>query len=383
MSARLRFFATTARGLEAQVEAELRELGAAAVERSRGGVSFAGTLETGYRACLWLRTANRVLLPLVEVEAPDAAKLYGRVKSVRWSDHVPASGTLAVDFTSTDSAITHTHFGALKVKDAIVDQLRSVKGSRPSIDTRRPDVRVNVYLMKDRATLSIDLSGLSLHERGYRELGVQAPLKETLAAAILEEAGWARKAAEGGAFLDPMCGSGTIAIEAAMRAARRAPGLKREYFGFLGWLGHDAAVWKAVKEEARDTEIRDAKRIAPVFGRDVDAVSVRAARVNAERAGVGRFIRFERGELSDTQAPAPSGVVVLNPPYGERMGEVEELVPLYGQIGDIFKQRFKGWTGAILTGSAELAKRVGLKAARRVPLWNGPIECRLLVYDLY
>jgi 23S rRNA (guanine2445-N2)-methyltransferase / 23S rRNA (guanine2069-N7)-methyltransferase len=385
-----RFFATTAKHMEPLLGAELSQLGGVSkVEESRAGVFFEGTLEAAYRACLWSRIANRVLLPLRTFPAPTPEKLYGGVKGIKWSDHLTARQTLAVDFSASRSEITHTHYGALKVKDAVCDQFRSNTGERPSVAVNEPDIRINVYINDNTATVSLDLSGESLHARGYREQGALAPLKENLAAAILAFAGWEQAAAQGASFLDPMCGSGTLPIEAALIAARRAPGLSRRYFGFLGWQGHVPALWQRIKAEAEELQIRDPKKLPPIVGYDEDFRAVRAALGNVERAGMRGFVHIEKRALADVIVPAtresarPLGVAIVNPPYGERLGEVEELKPLYEAIGDTFKQKLKGWNGFVFTGSPDLAKVVGLKASRRYPLFNGPIECRLLRYELY
>jgi 23S rRNA (guanine2445-N2)-methyltransferase / 23S rRNA (guanine2069-N7)-methyltransferase len=236
-------------------------------------------------------------------------------------------------------------------------------------------------LLKDQATVSIDLSGDSLHLRGYRQDGALAPLKENLAAAILKLAAWPKTAET--MFLDPMCGSGTLPIEAAWMAAQRAPGFTRTYYGFQGWQGFVPVLWKRLLQEARDLEIRDPKRLPRIVGYDQDFRAVRVALENVERAGLRGRVHIEKRELSACERLAETGVVIVNPPYGERLGEVEDLKPLYGQIGDVYKQKFKGWQGFVFTGSSDLAKKVGLKAARRHVLFNGAIECRLLQYDLY
>ena len=378
-----RLFATTAKGMEALLAEEIRAAGASDVAETRAGVSFQGTLETAYRVCLWSRIANRVLLPLKTFPAPTPEKLYGGVRSIRWSDHLTSKSTLAVDFSSTESQITHTQFGALKTKDAVVDQFRSNTGERPSVNVERPDVRINVYVLRDEATVSLDLSGDSLHRRGYREEGTAAPLKENLAAAILMMAGWPAAAREGVAFMDPMCGSGTLPIEAAMMATNTAPGLKREYYGFLGWQGHIPALWKRLLAEAVELQVLDKKKLPRIAGYDTDFRVVRVALKNLEASGMHGLVHFEKRDLSATEVLDPKGVVVVNPPYGERLGEAEDLKPLYQELGDTFKQKFKGWTGFIFTGSSDLAKVIGLKASRRFVLYNGAIECRLLKFDLY
>jgi 23S rRNA (guanine2445-N2)-methyltransferase / 23S rRNA (guanine2069-N7)-methyltransferase len=384
----MQFFASTAKGMEDLLFNELVDLGCERVEKARAGVAFQGSLETAYRACLWSRIANRVLLPLKTFPAPDPEKLYAGAKSIRWSEHFTPEQTFAVDFATNKSQITHSQYGALKTKDAIVDQFRSVAGVRPSIDTQKPDVRVNVYLLEDQATISIDLSGDSLHKRGYREEGTAAPLKENLAAAILMLAEWPRIAKEGGSFLDPMCGSGTLPLEAAMMAADRAPGLDRTYYGFLKWAQHDTAMWRRLVQEAMDREITDVSKLPKIVGYDRDFRAVNAAIANVERADLRQIVHIEKKDLIDAEPPTGQntdkpGLILMNPPYGERMGDVEELKPLYKSIGDSFKKKFKGWNGYVFTGSSELAKHVGLKASRRFVLYNGALECRLLKYELY
>ncbi len=382
-STKFSLFATTAKGIEPLLVQELSSLpGVSNVRLGRAGATFEGSLEVAYRACLWSRTANRILLPLKSFSAPHPEKLYGGVKSIKWTDHLSSKNTIAVDFSSSRSQITHTHFGALKVKDAIVDQLRSVQGSRPSVDPARPDVRINVYLHEDQATVSIDLSGDSLHRRGYRKAGVPAPLKENLAAAMVLSTLWPKKYQEL-AFLDPMCGSGTLPIEAAMIALDYAPGLKRDYYGFLRWKGHSAEVWKRLLEEAQSRVIQDKKKFPKIVGYDADFRAVRVALQNSEQAGLTKAVHFEKRDFSECTAIAEKGILVVNPPYGERLGELEQLKTLYKQMGDSFKHKFKGWEAHIFTGSKDLSKSVGLKTSQRVILFNGAMECRLLKYEMY
>ncbi|MEO5969240.1 MAG: THUMP domain-containing protein [Bdellovibrionia bacterium] len=375
------FYATSAKGLEVLLADEIRKMGASSVEVGRAGVSFRGPLEIGYRACLWSRIANRVLLPLKTFPAPDPDRLYGGVRSIHWKDHLTVKDTLAVDLSSSHSQITHSHFGALKVKDAIVDQFRTTQGERPSVDSTNPDLRINVYLHEDVATVSIDLSGQSLHRRGYRQEGVEAPLKENLGAALLMLAGWPKN--DGSAFLDPMCGSGTLPIEAAMMSANIAPGIFRERFGFHGWQGHVPALWKRLLNEAKELEIKDKKKLPKIVGYDTDFRVVRVALANLEKAGLHGKVHIEKRDFSSCEAIAGTGVILLNPPYGERLGAEDQLKPLYKSIGDTFKQKFKGWNGYVFTGSSVLSKVIGLKPAKRTVLYNGAIECRLLKYDLY
>ncbi len=378
----MEFFATTVKGMEALLAAELGRLGVTVDRVVTAGVAFSGPLEAGYRACLGSRIANRVLLPIAAFAAPDERALYEGVRTIDWTQHLTPGATLAVDFSATRSQISHTHFGALKTKDAIVDQLRERRGTRPSIDTAQPSVRVNVYLLEDRATLSIDLSGDSLHRRGYRLEKTPAPLKENLAAALLLLVGWPERT--GAPFLDPMCGSGTLPIEAALMAAEIPPGLGRHYFGFLGWAGHDRALWARLIDAAKShAGAVNRKRLPPIVGYDGDAVAVRIALAAVERAGLRGLVHIERRAIEGAHPIGETpGLLVTNPPYGVRLGEADELIPFYRQLGDLLRRQFPGWTAAVLTGNPDLAKEIGLRAARRHILWNGPIECRLLEFPI-
>jgi len=380
------FFATTAKGMEALLHEELTKLGAQDISLQPSGVQFSGPLQIGYQACLHSRIANRVLLVLKKIAARDAEELYSNIKSIPWQEHLTVDHTFAVDFLAArtpvrNDSIIHTHFGALKVKDAIVDQFRSKTNQRPSVDAINPDVRINVYLYQHEAVVSIDLSGESLHKRGYRQAGAEAPLKENLAAGIIMTTGFAHK--EGFDFIDPMCGSGTLVIEAAMMASHVAPGLLRTSFGFLGWLGHEPLLWQRLRQDAEGMIIKNRKKIARITGYDKSAYAVDIARANLEKAGLAKLVSLETQELAACKPSAPHGILVANPPYGERLGDVDRLKPLYQQMGDVMKQKFKGWEGYIFTGNLTLAKSIGLKASRRHIFYNGPIECRLLKYDLY
>jgi 23S rRNA (guanine2445-N2)-methyltransferase / 23S rRNA (guanine2069-N7)-methyltransferase len=380
------FVATCTRGVEPILVQELESFGIQNPQEGKGVVSFRGSLEDAYRACLWSRLANRILLPLHTFPAPDPERLYHGVRAIRWDDHLTPQNTLAVDFTSTRSQITHTHYGALKVKDAIVDQFRATQGTRPSVDPLSPHLRIRVHLEQDQATVYLDLSGDSLHRRGYRLDGAQAPLKENLGAALLAFAGWKEQVEERGAetaFLDPMCGSGTLPIEAAWIAARIPPGCLRTQWGFSSWQGHVPAIWKRLLAEAQDLQVRDPKRLPRIVGYDANFRVIRPALECLEKTGLRGRVHIEKREFSQVEAIAEQGVFMVNPPYGERLGDVEELGPLYRSIGDTLKQKFSGWRGYIFTGSLELSKQIGLRPSRRIPLWNGPIECRLLSYELY
>jgi 23S rRNA (guanine2445-N2)-methyltransferase / 23S rRNA (guanine2069-N7)-methyltransferase len=386
MSPTMQFFAPCPRGLEHALAAELRGLGAPEPAELSAGVAFKGPLELGYRACLWSRVASRVLLEVARIEAGSPEELYGGAHAIDWAEHLGPRNTIAVDAACRSANIAHSGFAALKVKDAIADWFRERSGSRPSVDPRQPDVRVNLHLRGARGTVYIDLAGEALHRRHYRSSSGRAPLKENLAAGLLLLAEWPAAAAREEAFVDPMCGSGTLLIEAAEMAAGIAPGLRRQRFGFSAWRGHEEALWSKLREEAleRSEAGRDALAVA-VVGWDADRPAVQQARENLRRAGLEGLARIEQRDISTSQegvAPGEQGVLVTNPPYGERIGEVEALIPLYTALGDLFKQRFAGWSCYVLSGNRELAGYIGLRARRRHVVFNGPIECRLLSYPI-
>jgi 23S rRNA (guanine2445-N2)-methyltransferase / 23S rRNA (guanine2069-N7)-methyltransferase len=376
------FFATCARGVEPLLADELRDIGAFEVREMRAGVSFTGELPVAYAACLWTRTASRVLMRIARVPSADADELYASVREVPWERHVSPDGTLAVDFgTDPNPAFRNTMFGALKVKDAIVDRLRDLTGRRPSIDTTAPDVRVNVRVRSNQATISLDLSGDALHRRGYREPGVQglAPLKESLAAAVLLYSGWRGIAATGGALLDPLCGSGTLLIEGAWIAGDVAPGLMRSRWGFTGWLGHDAAAWDELLADADGRAERGLAALPPISGSDIDARAVDLATSNIARAGLRGRIKVKRAPVGEAVAPqdASTGLVVANPPYGERLGEVEAARAVYRELGARLRREFGGWSYGVLAGDDAHATELALVPSRTFELFNGAIPVRL------
>ena len=316
-------------------------------------------------------------MPLAEFACETPEELYQGARAVPWAEYLTPTMTLAVDCNLRDSTLTHSGFVALKTKDAIVDELRDRLGSRPNVDTKDPDLRINVRLFRNRCTVSLDCSGTPLDRRGYRLERHEAPLKENLAAALIELSGWDGSVP----FLDPMCGTGTIVIEAALKALRVPPGLLRAGFGFQRWPGYDQGLWDRLVEEARQGML--SALAAPVLGSDISHSAVAMAHENARRAGVGGVIGLGRGEIAELSPPPGPGIMIFNPPYGKRLGEEEELKPLYKEIGDTLKKRCKGYTAYLFTGNLELAKSVGLKASRRIVLYNGPIECRLLKYEMY
>lgn len=377
------FRASSPRGLGELLARELGAFGATDVREQSTSVSFRGTLETAYRTCLWSRTANRVFLELAQFEATDAEAFYAAARAIDWTMHIAPGATLACDFTGQHPTLTHTHFAALKLKDAICDELRARAGYRPDISTERPSVRVHAHAHGTAITLALDLSGESLHRRGYRGEAGEAPLKENLAAGILLRSGWEKLAAEGAQFLDPMCGSGTLVIEAAMIAADVAPGIKREYFGFLGWSQHNSALWQRLQAEARSRSRAHEPASLVIRGQDKDAAAVRNARANAHRAGIAGLVQFTHASLRDAAPVDPpgattTGLLCTNPPYGVRLEDRAAARSAHRELGEILRERFLGWQAAVLSGEPQLGLELGIRAYRTHVLWNGAIECRLL-----
>ncbi len=387
MASTYQYFASAPKGIIPVLANELKGLGFDRVKKTWAGVSFSGALESGYRACLWLRTANRVFLTIDTFEADSASSLYDGIRNIDWANHMTPENTLAIDFHADQSIIKHTHFGALKVKDAIVDQFRERYSIRPSIDTITPDIRINVYMNYKSVTVSLDLSGASLHKRGYRDEKGLAPMKENLAAAILIRSGWPEIAEKGGGLIDPMCGSGTLPIEAAMIAGHMAPGLLREQFGFMRWRQHQPEVWERLVEEAEEIEIKHRQDIGPIIGYDRDPAAIKSAISNLERAGLHGLIHFEKRELSDLTPHKKTidkpGLVVVNPPYGERMGgDSYRLKDLYGLLGARLRGHFQGWHAALFTGNPKVAELIKISPERTDHLYNGSIPCELIQYDI-
>jgi 23S rRNA (guanine2445-N2)-methyltransferase / 23S rRNA (guanine2069-N7)-methyltransferase len=412
----LQFLASAPRGLADLLQRELVAFGAVGAKERSTGVAFTGDLRVAYRACLESRIANRVFLELGRFEVADAEGFYRAVRGIDWSAHLAPGATLACDFSGRHPLINHTHFGALKLKDAIVDALRDSTGARPDVSLERPSVRVHAHANGTAITVSLDLSGESLHRRGYRGAAGEAPLKENVAAGMLIRCGWPEMATAGAQFLDPMCGSGTLVIEAALIAADIAPGLGREYYGFLGWRGHDPQVWQEVLEVAEDrahtpppppsspwssAATRTPSAPLPIIrGSDRDRTVIRIAQANADRAGVGRMVVFETRPLADAkpaplQDPAPelsdapgpdagrapvtaSGLMCVNPPYGVRMEDHDVALATHRELGKVLRERFQGWVAGVLIGSPELGMELGIRAYRTHTLWNGALECRLL-----
>lgn len=371
------YFATVARGLEALAVTELETLGAEQVVPGFCGVAFAGDLALLYRVNLWSRLAFRVLMQLAEVPCHDADDLYAGIQSIDWRPYLTPDLTFAVDATGKNRRLNHTHFTALQVKNAVVDQQRQHWGDRSTIDTQHPEVRLNVHIHDDTATVSLDSSGSSLHRRGYRPAVGAAPLKESLAAALVTLTGWAGDVP----LIDPLCGSGTLPLEATMMALQVAPGIFREGFGFQTWPNFDGDLWDRLWQEAEASRGEDLG--VWIGGCDRDPAVIQQARLNAQRCDLEEQVTFWAADLADLEAPADSGYLLCNPPYGERLGADEDLGAFYKLLGNVLKQRFKGWTAFVLSGNKELSRHIGLKSAQRVPVYNGAILCQWLKYELY
>lgn len=371
------YFATVARGLEEIAAEELKQLGAIAPMAEFTGVRFQGDKSLLYRVNLWARTIFRVLMPIAEIKSYNAQQLHKNVKNFAWEDYLAPHQTFAVNCTGGNQNLNHTHFTALQIKNAIVDRQRQDTGKRSDIEVKNPDILINAHIRENRCILSLDSSGSSLHRRGYRPIVGTAPLKETLAAALLEIAQWQPDLP----FLDPFCGSGTLPIEAALKSLNIAPGLYHQRFGFQSWQDFDRDLWEKLVTEAKESQL--SQLTAPIFGSDRDLDVLESARLNADSCGVGDRISFNQTDLPNLESPADKGIIICNPPYGKRLGDEQELGDLYKLLGDVLKQRFKGWTAYILSGNKALTKQIGLKTSRRIPLYNGSLPCTLLKYELY
>ncbi|MCL6376967.1 bifunctional 23S rRNA (guanine(2069)-N(7))-methyltransferase RlmK/23S rRNA (guanine(2445)-N(2))-methyltransferase RlmL [Pectobacterium brasiliense] len=375
-------FASTARGLEELLKSELESLGAQSCAVVQGGVHFEGDNRLLYQSLLWSRLASRILLPLNEFKVHSDLDLYLGVQAIDWSTIFSIDKTFAVHFTGTNEDIRNSQYGALKVKDAIVDSFTRKTGQRPDVAKQQPDIRVNVFLQRDMASVSLDLSGDGLHQRGYRDLAGLAPLKENLAAAIVLRSGWKN----GTPLVDPMCGSGTLLIEAAMIASDRAPGLHRTHWGFNAWLKHDAELWREVTAEAQQRARQGLQATTSrFFGSDNDRRVIEIAKANARRAGVAELISFDVRDAAQLKNPlpeGPKGTVVSNPPYGERLESEPALIALHNMLGRKMKSDFGGWQLSLFSASPELLSCLQLRAERQFKAKNGPLDCVQKNYQL-
>jgi putative N6-adenine-specific DNA methylase len=371
-----RFFAPCPRGLESVLAAELADLGGVDVTPAEGGVGFGGPLELAYRANLESRLASRILWQVGHGAYRDEQDIFQLALDLDWPQWFRADRTLRVDVSATRSPLTSLEFTTLKIKDAVCDRHRAAGGVRPDISKDQPDVRVHAYLTAGEATFYLDTSGEPLFKRGYRRQTAEAPLRENLAAGLLRLAQWQ----PGTPLLDPLCGSGTIAIEAALMALDIAPGLKRA-FGFQKLAWYDGSAWQKIKQTAQ----RRARAAAPakIYARDIDDIAIHQCHVNIDAAGVAGAIVLEQADVLAATAPEAGGTIVTNPPYGVRLAGSHALADFYPRLGDALKQRYSGWTAFMLSGDTRLPKLIGLKASRRTPLFNGALECRLYEYRLF
>ena len=369
------FFATCPRGLEQVLVAELVALGARDAQAVDGGVAFAGELELCYAANLESRVASRVLWQVGHARYRSEHDIYEAARALPWPRRFDVRRSIRVDTAAIKSPVRSLDFVTLRVKDAICDVFRAGKGERPDVDTQEPDVRVQVFLTQDEATFYLDTSGAPLFRRGWRNTRGDAPLRENLAAGILRLTGWTAPTP----FFDPMCGSGTFLVEAATMALDIAPGANRP-FGFEKLSDFDAAGWRALREKARERgKPVDALEI---YGSDRSGNALELARENLQAAGLAGAVRLKQMSMLDAGPPAGAGIMVMNPPYGERTGGEDELAAFYPRLGDVLKQRFAGWTAYIFTADLRLPKLIRLAASRRMPLYNGALECRLFKYEL-
>lgn len=371
------FLLSTSKGLHDLLADEIRQICPHITPKVKPGqVRIEAGLEDAYRLCLWSRLANRVLLLLAEDPISDAEDLYQLARSIDWSQHMQVKDDFVVDFIGTNRQINNSQFGALKIKDAIVDHFVEQQGQRPNVNKLLPQIRVQTRLWRDKASIFLDLSGGSLHQRHYRLQTGDAPLKEHLASAILMRSGWSDDREK--TLLDPMCGSGTIAIEAAMMAANIAPGLQRKNWGFSHWLGHNTTLWQALGQQAKEAKIAP---LATIYACDSDPTVLAKAKENANQAGVYDFIEFQkRDALKLKLQQVKPGYMVCNPPYGERLSDIAELLPLFQQWGSHLKQYFAGWQLSLLSSNRDLLRQMKLVASREYQFFNGKLECQLVNY---
>ena len=372
-----RILITCAKGIAPFLREEILQLGFPVLSESVAGVATEGTIEDTLRLNLLIATGHRVLFLIRDFTAHDADALYRSVSEIAWEDYIAEDGYVCVRSIVHNPTIRDSRYANVKCKDAIVDRIKEKRGRRPDSGPDQDRVVVNLYWQGDNCSLYFDTSGEPLSRRGYRKIPMSAPMQETLAAAVIRASGWKGS----GHFINPMCGSGTLAIEAALAGLNRAPGMLRDNYGFMHLKGFNESLWKDLRLKSKG----DSKKTLDcrIVATDMSSAAVDAAKKNAAVAGVEHLIEFGVCNYSETVVPEGSGVVVINPEYGERMGKIRELESVYEGIGDFFKQKCRGYTGYIFTGNLDLAKKVGLRAKRRIPFFNAGIECRLIEYDLY
>jgi putative N6-adenine-specific DNA methylase len=369
------YIAKTVSGLEEVLLGELQSIGAENIIPLKRAVGFDGPPGIMYRANYCCRTALRILKPLKSFEVPDQQSLYDSIAAIPWEDLLDPSNTMAVDSIITDSVFTNSQYVSLKTKDAIVDRIRSKHGTRPSVNLDKPDLRINVHIHKKSCSVSLDSSGRSLHKRGYRISAGLAPLNEVLAAGLIMLSGW-----DGiSPFVDPMCGSGTLLIEAAMKAGNIPPAFFNPEFGFMRWKEYDPEAWFRIKEE-EDGKITDIGCL--IHGCDISAKAVDSVRENIRFAKLTDKIRIETSSFENFIPPGDSGIVVTNPPYDERL-HVNDMTAFYRTIGDVFKKKYKGYNAWVISSDLRALKFIGLHPSRKITVFNGPLECRFVRFTLY
>ena len=372
-----RIVITCAKGIAPFLKEEVLSLGLPILSEGIADVETEGTMEDAIKLNLFLRTGQRVLFLLEEFNAKRPDELYNKVSRIKWEDIIPEDGYLCVTSSVETSTIKDSRFANLKCKDAIVDRMNEKCGRRPDSGPKRDRTVIHLYWKDERCQIYVDTSGEPLSRRGYRRIPLRAPMQETLAASVILATGWKGN----GNFINPMCGSGTLAIEAAMIALNKAPGLLRNNYGFMHLKGFNESSWNALRKKTRVIAKKSLNR--RIIATDISQEAIEAAKKNATTAGVAHLMEFGVCGYSETPVPKGGGVVVLNPEYGERLGEIEKLKEVYKGIGDFFKKKCQGYKGYIFTGNLDLAKKVGLKTKRRIPFFNSNIECRVLEYDLY
>jgi putative N6-adenine-specific DNA methylase len=366
--------AKTLAGLEEPLAAELQTMGIETGMLSRA-VKFTATNETLYRANYRSRLALRFLKQIETFPVGKQQDLYDRMKEIAWEHYLTENQTLAIDAVISESAFTNTLFVAQKAKDAIADRFRLIYGKRPSVDLESPDLRINIHIYKEQCTVSLDSSGQSLHKRGYRKRTWEAPVSEVLAAGLIRLSGWDGQTP----FCDPMCGSGTIPLEAAMLASDTPAGFFRIEFAFMKWRDFEPELWQQVKSEA-DNRIKPVT--APIFGSDKARPAIHAAKINSQKTHLGEAVRFTVSNFHATKPPSESGLMIMNPPYDERI-QLDDIIAFYRSLGDTLKHLYSGWQAWIISSDLKALKFVGLKPSRKFPLFNGPLECRFVGFDLY
>ena len=384
--AEYRYFMTCPGGFENLLVRELETLGIFTASESRGGVYFNASFEEGMNVCLWTRLGGRLLLQLKVFEAEEEKDIYNAVLETEWDRWFSPDKSILIDTTTVSSKFRNSSYLSLLVKDGIADYFRKKTEERPSVSKDHPDIRINLFAEKDQAVLSLDMSGNSLHQRGYRIERTEAPIKENVAAGILLRSGWDEMSLQGSAFLDPMCGSGTFLIEAAFIAANIAPSLKRDYFCFRNFSIFNEEEWENLKKTAENASSMDMLSKCRFTGYDLNMKAVRASRANIENLNLTRWITVKQGDIlklpENYRNRSKKGLIAFNPPYGERLGEVEALKNLYRQTGEILRESFDGWKATVITGEGELSRKFGLKPSRVNTVYNGPIKCTASVFEL-